>query len=115
MYPPTSTRLFSFYCYGAHRDLHSFPTRRSSDLGAAAARSRRLLAFTHPPDRWYLRGGFSVVNFFLWLGRSAFRIFVHPPQQMAAVLEAAGFVRAAHRESFLWSFSLYRRPQVSAA
>src|SRR5207245_9558330 len=24
--------LFFFYCYGAHRDLHSFPTRRSSDL-----------------------------------------------------------------------------------
>src|SRR5438067_9384241 len=21
-----------FYCYGHHRDLHSFPTRRSSDL-----------------------------------------------------------------------------------
>src|SRR5260221_13493022 len=21
-----------FYCYGYHRDLHSFPTRRSSDL-----------------------------------------------------------------------------------
>src|SRR5438045_9061745 len=24
-----------FYCYGDHRDLHSFPTRRSSDLGTA--------------------------------------------------------------------------------
>src|SRR5699024_12718279 len=24
--------LFFFYCYGAPRDLHSFPTRRSSDL-----------------------------------------------------------------------------------
>src|SRR5688500_19101147 len=24
--------LFSFYCYGDLRDLHSFPTRRSSDL-----------------------------------------------------------------------------------
>src|SRR5438034_8585616 len=24
---------FFFYSYGAHRDLHSFPTRRSSDLG----------------------------------------------------------------------------------
>src|SRR5437899_8710874 len=23
---------FFFYCYAAHRDLHSFPTRRSSDL-----------------------------------------------------------------------------------
>src|SRR6266508_5494091 len=26
--------LFCLYCYGDHRDLHSFPTRRSSDLGA---------------------------------------------------------------------------------
>src|SRR5206468_12913378 len=24
--------LFFLYCSGAHRDLHSFPTRRSSDL-----------------------------------------------------------------------------------
>src|SRR5687768_18006643 len=24
--------LFFFECYGDHRDLHSFPTRRSSDL-----------------------------------------------------------------------------------
>src|SRR5207248_10750045 len=33
---PTSSHLstffFSFYCSRAHRDLHSFPTRRSSDL-----------------------------------------------------------------------------------
>src|SRR6266850_1486848 len=28
----TSCRIFFFYCYGDHRDLHSFPTRRSSDL-----------------------------------------------------------------------------------
>src|SRR5690242_21222525 len=27
--------FFFFYCYGDHRDLHSFPTRRSSDLLAA--------------------------------------------------------------------------------
>src|SRR5438132_5044042 len=41
--------LFFLYCYGAHRDLHSFPTRRSSDLAhrdamctcAAMTRSQR--------------------------------------------------------------------------
>src|SRR5947208_15132629 len=27
--------FFYFYGYGDHRDLHSFPTRRSSDLGCA--------------------------------------------------------------------------------
>src|SRR5204862_7436021 len=30
--PSPHSALFSFYCSGAHRDLHSFPTRRSSDL-----------------------------------------------------------------------------------
>src|SRR5438874_6196496 len=25
--------IFYFYCHSHHRDLHSFPTRRSSDLG----------------------------------------------------------------------------------
>src|SRR5690348_18205297 len=29
--------FFFFHCYGDPRDLHSFPTRRSSDLAGAAA------------------------------------------------------------------------------
>src|SRR5438067_5306583 len=33
---------FFFYCYGDHRALHSFPTRRSSDLGAAIASGAEL-------------------------------------------------------------------------
>src|SRR5436853_3935324 len=31
--------LFSFYCYADHRNLHSFPTRRSSDLTIRARTS----------------------------------------------------------------------------
>src|SRR5205085_11177783 len=30
--PPALGSVFFFYCYRAHRYLHSFPTRRSSDL-----------------------------------------------------------------------------------
>src|SRR5437764_9755586 len=29
--------LFLSYCYAVHRDLHSFPTRRSSDLATRAS------------------------------------------------------------------------------
>src|SRR6266853_6120673 len=37
-------RLFFFSCYGDHRDLHSFPTRRSSDLcGDHVARASGVL------------------------------------------------------------------------
>src|SRR5438874_8275009 len=32
--------FFFFYCYGDHRDLHSFPTRRSSDLIAPTGEAR---------------------------------------------------------------------------
>src|SRR5699024_12695331 len=41
--PPISLVLllyFFFYRSGAHRDLHSFPTRRSSDLHCRARASR---------------------------------------------------------------------------
>src|SRR5438067_8791484 len=31
--------FFFFYYYGDHRDLHSFPTRRSSDLALARGRT----------------------------------------------------------------------------
>src|SRR5206468_12121693 len=33
--------LFFFHCYGLRLDLHSFPTRRSSDLFATAASATR--------------------------------------------------------------------------
>src|SRR5947208_14299970 len=40
----THSLLFSFFtCYVDHRDLHSFPTRRSSDLWIA--RTMRRLSF----------------------------------------------------------------------
>src|SRR5437870_9419265 len=32
--PSKLHKYFFFYRYGDHRDLHSFPTRRSSDLGS---------------------------------------------------------------------------------
>src|SRR5699024_12358663 len=39
---PLFSTLFFSYDYGAHRDLHSFPTRRSSDLGGSGRRCRML-------------------------------------------------------------------------
>src|SRR5687767_2764626 len=41
--------LFFFYCYGDHRNLHSFPTRRSSDLlGTPLAAFGLVLAMRYP-------------------------------------------------------------------
>src|SRR5437899_4474916 len=43
LYESNNLFFFFFYCYGDHRDLHSFPTRRSSDLWV---RSPSLLGHT---------------------------------------------------------------------
>src|SRR5690606_41533486 len=41
-----SASIFFFYLSGAHRDLHSFPTRRSSDLISPKPGSSGRAAFT---------------------------------------------------------------------
>src|SRR5438270_12765278 len=51
---------FFFYPYGPHRDLHSFPTRRSSDLAPPAVgrgRGDRHLELPAVPERGPARAG----------------------------------------------------------
>ena len=78
-------------------------------LGAAAAKTRQVLAFTYPRDRWYVRTMFAFGNFWLRLTGKKFRAFVHGPEQMAVVLEAAGLVRATQRKTLVWMLDLYQR------
>jgi 2-polyprenyl-3-methyl-5-hydroxy-6-metoxy-1,4-benzoquinol methylase len=82
-------------------------------LVAAAARTRQVLAFTYPRDRWYVRTIFALENLGLWLTGKKFRAFVHEPERMAAVLEASGLVRSTRRETLVWTFDLYRRDGVT--
>lgn len=78
-------------------------------LRGAAARARRLLAFTYPRDRWYTRTATALENFWRRLRGKSFRTFVHRPQRMSAVLEAAGLVRAARHETRIWAMELFHR------
>src|SRR5688500_20081969 len=54
--PVYRSPIFFFHGYGAHRDLHSFPTRRSSDLGSGetdfgSMHSERSFSRGGRPDR----------------------------------------------------------------
>jgi len=77
-------------------------------LGGAAARARQLLALTYPRDRWFVRSIVALENFWQWLAGNAFRAFVHSPERIGAVLEAADFVRVTRRETVTWVLDLYR-------
>ena len=79
-------------------------------LRQAAGRARQVLAFTYPRDRWYVRTLFVLINLWQRLTGKEFRGFVHAPERMTAVLEAAGLVRSAQRETLVWMLDLYSRP-----
>jgi magnesium-protoporphyrin O-methyltransferase len=78
-------------------------------LQQAAGRARQLLAFSYPRDRWYVRTLIVLENFWRRLTGKEFRAFVHGPERMRAVLEAAGLVRATRRETLVWTLDFYRR------
>jgi 2-polyprenyl-3-methyl-5-hydroxy-6-metoxy-1,4-benzoquinol methylase len=78
-------------------------------LRGAAARARRMVAFTYPRDRWYVHAALVLENSWYRLNRNPFRAFVHSPERMGSVLESAGFVRAARHATLQWALDLYRR------
>ena len=78
-------------------------------LQGAAARTRRVLAFTYPRDRWFVRAGNALRNFWKQLRGSAFRTYVHAPKRMQSVVETAGLVRVAQKETFTWMLDVYER------
>lgn len=78
-------------------------------LRGAAARARHMVALTYPRDRWYVRAAIALENSWYRLNGNPFRAFVHSPERMASVLEAAGFVRAARHAKLQWALDLYRR------
>jgi len=86
-------------CYPDYRGL----------LKAAAGHSRGALALTYPRETWYMRIGLGVMNFFQRLRRDPFRVFLHPVDQMHALLNNEGFQRVSIRRLFVWEAVLYRK------
>ena len=105
----TATRLSDADVVTLNRVVCCYPDVDAL-LRAASACARRLIAFTYPRDRWYVRVVAALENFWYRLTRNSFRAFIHSPQHMASLLEGAGFVRAGNRQSLAWSLDLYQRP-----
>ncbi|MDR7451648.1 MAG: hypothetical protein QN141_10230 [Armatimonadota bacterium] len=82
-------------------------------LGAAAARSRRMLGAVFPRDTWWTRLGIRLVNFIMRLRRSPFRTFLHPPQEVDSVLRRYGLTPRWQGGTLLWLVWVYARETVA--
>src|SRR5690606_10263617 len=78
-------------------------------LEAAADRASRAIALTYPREAWWTRFGVSAGNAVLWLGRRHFRLHVHPPAAMHALLRTRGFAPRVAGRVGIWEICLAPR------
>lgn len=71
-------------------------------LGAAAVHARRALVFSHPRRNLISRAIVGAENLGFRLSRREFRIFLHPPEAMLAVLGEHGLTASFAERGFAW-------------
>jgi SAM-dependent methyltransferase len=84
-----------------HRVLCCYPDWPAM-LGAAMSRSRQLVAFTVPTDRWATRAVVTAGNALLRARGREFRAFVHPIEPLRGALAADGFRIRSDRSGVVW-------------
>jgi magnesium-protoporphyrin O-methyltransferase len=78
-------------------------------VGHAAEKTGRLFGAVYPPDTWWMRMATRAINALLRLRRSAFRVYVHAPSAIDAVLRRHGLERVARRRTAVWEIATYAR------
>lgn len=78
-------------------------------LGTAAAKARRLVALSFPPDVGLARLAVRLLNVFLRLRRCDFRTYIHPERAMIDTLSAGGFRVVASERAGVWRLALLER------
>ena len=78
-------------------------------LQIALGKARRLFAYSYPRARWGIRAVTTLQNAVRELRGSQFRVFVHSPDRMEALVRAAGFDRIFQAQSAVWYTGVYAR------
>lgn len=78
-------------------------------VSAAADKARAVLGAVYPRDAWWMRSAVKVINLVMRARRSTFRVFVHSPDAIDAVLRRHGLERRTRRRTAAWEIVTYRR------
>ncbi len=81
----------------------------ASLLPLAVGRARHTLGLSFPRDRWYMRWSVAIANAWRRLRGSDFRVYVHPPAAMDAILRRLGLDRTHADATIGWSIEIWER------
>ena len=78
-------------------------------LNSSTAKTSRVYALTYPRSRWFIKVAVEIMSFFLKLGGSDFRAFVHNPDDIERWIIAAGFKKTYQKQTFIWLSQIYQK------
>jgi ubiquinone/menaquinone biosynthesis C-methylase UbiE len=78
-------------------------------LEEALQHAQRVLAFSYPRGRWYVRVRVWFENALRKRQGHPFRTFVHPASRMQRLVEQAGFELVSRRRTLTWSVDVFLR------
>jgi SAM-dependent methyltransferase len=78
-------------------------------VGAAADKTRRVLALSFPRGTWLTRAGARAINTWCRVRRSDFRFFVHPSEEIVATARRHGLEVAHERTGRIWQTTALER------
>lgn len=81
----------------------------ASLLPLAADRARQTLGLSFPRDRWYVRFFVYVSNVWRRVRGSDFRVYVHSPAAMDALLRRLGLHRTQTDGTLVWAIEVWER------
>lgn len=78
-------------------------------VDAASSSTGHLLAMSYPRNSWWVRVGVRMLNGFLWLGRTTFRVFVHSTDDIQHRAAAAGLTEVSSGRTVMWEWHVWER------
>jgi 2-polyprenyl-3-methyl-5-hydroxy-6-metoxy-1,4-benzoquinol methylase len=86
-------------CYSDYQSL----------LAHALSRCRAMFAISYPRGRWSVRAMLWMENTARRLKKDDFRTFVHPPDDLARIIQEAGFRQVCRTRTWVWCSDVYAR------
>ncbi len=78
-------------------------------VGRSVERAQRLYGVVYPRRAWWAQIVFKGINLANRLRRNPFRLFLHPPDAVDALIRDAGLKQRFYRKTILWQVVVYGR------
>ena len=78
-------------------------------VGKSVKLAERHYGVVYPRNLWWAKIGFFALNLVERIMGNPFRSFIHPSEEVDALISNAGFERTFSRNSFLWQVQLYTK------